>query len=770
MRRLTATALTLALTLVITWTVSALGAGQTHVEGFSIEEDHVAVTLSSGAYEISQGAEGSRIEMEGFGQLMVPGSPLLPMERFLIALPPGARALSVDVVATETVQLPGVYEIEPFPQIMMLPGIPRHDEAMERMGREWEANHESVYLSDSPFPGDVAWLAERGTLRKYAYASVAFCPFTYYPVSGRLEHHSEVDVVITLDLPLDEQHLHDSVADERAARLFSNYEEIAGLYQSDKLQPLPQSETYDYVIVTTSGLEGAITASNFPTWKSDLGYSLRTVLVTDTEITSQPGVDLAEQIRNFLMAYYMTWGIEYVLFVGDYATVPMRICYPDPAYHVYDPNDVGLVAPGTPNDHYFADLSFPDAVSWDSDGDGYHGEYGEDDPDFLAEVAVGRIPVTNTNRITYTLNKLVTFEQDTGAWKNNALTAGSILFFENQDYGGYPFIDGTTCLDSIEVGLMGGMTLTHMSEQSGLVTSPYPWPATTESAFNTAWRTGEYAHVNWSGHGWSDGAYRTVWEWDDGDSVAEHNGELVSHQFIHAASSNLEDDYPSIVFAISCNVGYPEPNPYGRCGVDLLTKPGWGSSAGIVSSSRPAAISGDWKASPGGTEQICFDFNRCLIANGDKVGDALYNGKFDAHTNYGWDRVYEYMNLYNFNLFGDPALVVAGANAGVDRTGGEGEAGDAGLVIRLSPGRPNPFTATTTLRLALSAGTHVRIAIHDVRGREVASLADSEYPAGEFAVTWDGTGHAGEILGSGIYFVVVDAGSRKATRKIVHVR
>ena len=91
-------------------------------------------------------------------------------------------------------------------------------------------------------------------------------------------------------------------------------------------------------------------------------------------------------------------------------------------------------------------------------------------------------------------------------------------------------------------------------------------------------------------------------------------------------------------------------------------------------------------------------------------------------------------------------------------------------MVRLGPGRPNPFMATTALRLTLSRGASVRITVHDVTGREVATLADSDYPAGEFAVTWDGTGQAGEILGSGIYFVAVDAGGSKVSRKIVHVR
>jgi hypothetical protein len=238
---------------------------------------------------------------------------------------------------------------------------------------------------------------------------------------------------------------------------------------------------------------------------------------------------------------------------------------------------------------------------------------------------------------------------------------------------------------------------------------------------------------------------------------------MQSYQFIHKTTSNLDDDHPSIVFAISCNVGYPEPNPYGRCGVDLLTLPGWGASAGMVSASRPASISGDWKNSPGGTEQICYEFNRYMIALGEKVGDALYDGKFYAHSNYGWDRVYEYMNLYNFNLYGDPALEVGGATAGI--IGGRG--GEVGPGLRLGPGRPNPFTSATTLRFALSAAGPVRVCVHDVRGRQVAVLADGGYEAGEYAVTWNGTDEAGESLSPGLYFVALEAGGDRAVRKTV---
>jgi hypothetical protein len=315
---------------------------------------------------------------------------------------------------------------------------------------------------------------------------------------------------------------------------------------------------------------------------------------------------------------------------------------------------------------------------------------------------------------------------------------------------------------------MSGWAVSKYSEQSGIVTSLYPWPALTETSFNTAWRTGEYAVVNWSGHGWCDGAYRTIWEWDDGDGVPESaNGEIRSRAFINRWSSNLDDDHPSIVFGISCNVGFPDPNPYGNLGIDLLTLPDWGASAGIVSSSRPAAVAGDWRATGGGTEQICYEFNRHMLALREKVGDALYDGKFYATTNFGWDHIYEWMNLYNFNLYGDPSLAV-------DRSQGTDVAlalrDEPNGFVRLEAARPNPFVARTDLHFALPAPAAVRIAVYDVGGRVVAELADRDFAAGDHTVAWDGRNDRGESLASGLYFVALEVEGRRAVSKVVRLR
>jgi hypothetical protein len=736
----------------------------------SIEGNRAFVTVEVGSYEIVDGPGGQRVEMEHVGQRLAPGRPALPVRRYLIALPPGARAIEVNVTKKRTHALPGRYRIAPAPPLALLPDMPGWGEGMDRMQREWQTEYDTAYGSDLPVPGDVAWLAGGGSLRQYAYATVAFSPFTYYPQSGRLEVHSEVNLVITCDLPPDPESderlrrsLSDRVADERASKLFSNYEEIADLYAAPDSPSRAPDETYDYVIITTGALQGAISASTFEEWKTTLGYGVRTVLTTDSEIVSQPGADLAERIREFLRSTYAAWGIRYVLLVGDYATVPMRICYPDPDFHVYNPGNPGLVAPGTPTDYYYADLSYPDATSWDLDGDGYPGEYGQDLPDFLPEVAVGRIPIDDPTKITYALDKMVAFEQDTGAWKSNVLHAGSILFFENQDHGDVPFIDGSTCLDSLETALMADYSITHFSEQSGLVHSAFPWLPVSEFTFTNAWRNDEHALVNWSGHGWSDSAARTIGAWDDGDGIPESdNGELQSHRMI-GISSNIDDDHPSIVFAVSCNVGYPDPNPYGNLGIDLLTRPGWGASAGIVSSARPAAISGDWKNSPGGTEQICYEFNRHLISAEEMVGDALYYGKFDATTGCGWDLVYEYMNLYNFNLFGDPSLDVRGTP--VVGLPDAGEPTDGTLDLRVTA--PNPFSSAAVIRLFVSEAGPVQVTVFDVRGRAVATLADDALPRGEHVLSWDGTDGRCHRVAPGVYTVDRQRGGVRAIQRLV---
>ena len=416
------------------------------------------------------------------------------------------------------------------------------------------------------------------------------------------------------------------------------------------------TETYDYVIITAENLYNAITSSTFIGWKTLIGHTVTIINITDSEITSQNGQDLPEKIRNFLRLNYQEAGITYALLVGDHATIPMRYCYPDPTNHRFDIFD--WTSGEVPTDYYYADLSMSDADSWDLDGDGYYGEYGQDAPDFFPEIYVGRIPTSITSRITYTLDKITSFEQDTTEWKTNALNAGAFFYFTNEDYSGHPAMDGAKLSYYIETDTMTNWSISHYSEQQGLETSVYPWPALSESAFTSDWRNGQYSIVNWQGHGWTNRAARKIWSWDDGDNVPEAS-EISWIDFINI-NSYLDDDYPSIITAESCYVGCPEPAPGGNLGIDLLTNPSMGASIGVIASARSPYGSFDWPTNPGGSDSIIYEFNRFLINDSKAVGEALYDAKYYCNLHYGWDHYAEYLDMYTFNLFGEPSLVLGG--------------------------------------------------------------------------------------------------------------
>jgi hypothetical protein len=85
----------------------------------------------------------------------------------------------------------------------------------------------------------------------------------------------------------------------------------------------------------------------------------------------------------------------------------------------------------------------------------------------------------------------------------------------------------------------------------------------------------------------------------------------------------------------------------------------------------------------------------------------------------------------------------------------------------LHPNRPNPFNPTTTIAYDLPRASRVRLAIYDVRGREVRTLLDANQPAGSHQVRWDGRDARGVPAASGVYFYRLSATGFVQTKKMV---
>jgi hypothetical protein len=84
----------------------------------------------------------------------------------------------------------------------------------------------------------------------------------------------------------------------------------------------------------------------------------------------------------------------------------------------------------------------------------------------------------------------------------------------------------------------------------------------------------------------------------------------------------------------------------------------------------------------------------------------------------------------------------------------------------LSPPRPNPMNPTVTFPFALRESARVTLRIHDLAGRLVATLLDSEVPSGRHDVAWQGTDASGREAGSGVYFCRMETPWGSASRRI----
>jgi len=86
-------------------------------------------------------------------------------------------------------------------------------------------------------------------------------------------------------------------------------------------------------------------------------------------------------------------------------------------------------------------------------------------------------------------------------------------------------------------------------------------------------------------------------------------------------------------------------------------------------------------------------------------------------------------------------------------------------LFQLYPGYPNPFNPATIIRYEIPEAVHVSLTVHDIRGEEVAMLADGRQSPGQYTVEFDGSG-----LPSGTYFCLLKAGSFVAVRKVLLVK
>ena len=88
----------------------------------------------------------------------------------------------------------------------------------------------------------------------------------------------------------------------------------------------------------------------------------------------------------------------------------------------------------------------------------------------------------------------------------------------------------------------------------------------------------------------------------------------------------------------------------------------------------------------------------------------------------------------------------------------------------LSQNYPNPFNPETTIRFDLPRSEKIELALYNLTGQKVATLAQGHRDAGTYALRWDGRDDAGRELASSVYLYRLTAGDRVETRKLLLLR
>jgi bacillolysin len=84
---------------------------------------------------------------------------------------------------------------------------------------------------------------------------------------------------------------------------------------------------------------------------------------------------------------------------------------------------------------------------------------------------------------------------------------------------------------------------------------------------------------------------------------------------------------------------------------------------------------------------------------------------------------------------------------------------------------PNPFNAGTMISYVLPHSSRIHVAIYDVLGRLVQTLADGIQAAGRHTILWQGSDAEGQPLSSGIYFCRMQADNGfNAVQKMIMVK
>jgi hypothetical protein len=395
------------------------------------------------------------------------------------------------------------------------------------------------------------------------------------------------------------------------------------------------------------------------------------IVTLESILNDFEGVDDAEKVKRCLAHYKAHNAIQYAILVGDSDRFPVRYTVTDrgtAAAHDYAFYSADL---------YYADLFESDGSfeDWDYNDDGYFGElHGETQADTLnvdrvdlrLDIAVGRIPASNTGEVETYVSKVIAYELNAyrSTWGRRALLIATTDWVTSACQ-----TQETTATQSLN-----GYQVTRMySSGNPCLTTQVPSPAAVLQALNQG-----CGLVSYMGHG----------------SPSSWHGVISATQFAQLAN----DEMPSVIFASACDTAqYTTQPPYSSY-VDRAGVHHQGTNAGEVFAQKPpqpaclqtpvnpeslaelltckvkgGAVS--YVACVTGAQPWSLDLNKFFfeaVKLGAQTVGQMWNTMVTRYYQVhvapqlvnppDWTKVAEFHQPWKFHLFGDPSLRIKGVS------------------------------------------------------------------------------------------------------------
>lgn len=338
-----------------------------------------ALTFSAPTVEKVDGYD--RVTMQETRNINQAGSPNLPSFGAWLLLPPGERALSVELQNAKWETVSGQFIIEPTatPHPLSLPNPP---ETVPDPG---------IYAGDNVYPPSATASLNTHLKRGYALTTCLIFPVRWNPADGTLEYLASAQLVVQSGSGEREQESFNRFfKGDRTTELWVE-KQVLNPEQIGRYPRRDEAETESMLIVTVD--EFTDLAEEYAAWHNVRGLASRVVTCAQY-IDDGEGDDTQECIRNGIIRSWADEEFDYLLLIGDVEQIPHRGLYAT----VNESPDIDI-----PADFYYSAFD----GDWNRDGDDRWGEGNE--ADLLAEVAVGRICGGTEAEVARTMDKVMLY-------------------------------------------------------------------------------------------------------------------------------------------------------------------------------------------------------------------------------------------------------------------------------------------------------------------------------------------------------------------------